>query len=424
MKVDGRGDSVRFGAQALLGMVLSVGMVLAVPGCAEIRTGTALRDPGVTAHAVNAALLDTGRYPTAPRSPLAAAGSQEAGAYLEAQRMAEVIVLPMDVDATIDVSDTLRAHPLTSWEQLSGPHQLVAEVSADHNFLAGFQAYWENSARASSRADVTLLRFASPEDAAAAATDMTARTETTEKGWGGKKVPTRTRVPVPPDQLGTTALVIGHDRYDLVYAYTTIGPFVLVTRTEAADRDSALALAFGLADAQRAALDTFTPTPVDQFATLPADPTGLAARVLPPADLHEPVSGVYGTRGALMFMANATQARAWFDQAGVDAVAISTPTPTPSEFVNVYRTRDADAARQLTPELVDARATQDAFGNNQFGSGDRVPGFPTARCLVAQVQKLPFSKDSYYCAGAADRYAIELNAPAASTPISGCRRST
>lgn len=75
---------------------LAASMIL-LSGCTTVYPGIGVRDPYADQN-VNLSLLDTGNYPTKPSEPLGTAGNRDDGARAEARRMAEVVLVPFEVD--------------------------------------------------------------------------------------------------------------------------------------------------------------------------------------------------------------------------------------------------------------------------------------------------------------------------------------
>jgi hypothetical protein len=93
------------------------------------------------------ALMDTGSYPTAAGHPFGAVGPDDLAGQglLEAQRMAEFVVGPWEVDAAIrarpDILNTSVTGPVPTAEPLAHNQVLpdpLPALAAAHNFIAGF----------------------------------------------------------------------------------------------------------------------------------------------------------------------------------------------------------------------------------------------------------------------------------------------
>jgi hypothetical protein len=111
------------------------------------------------------------------------------------------------------------------------------------------------------------------------------------------------------------------------------------------------------------------------------------ARTLPVAvkDATASQNTTYEQRGALHFQNDPTRSATLFSQTGTDLVAMA--------MANVYQTRDSESA---------ARIVDGFFAELQPTSQPAKPvnNLPDSRCLQLK-------DNSFYCLGAADRYAIE-----------------
>lgn len=382
---------------------LAASMVL-LSGCTTVHPGLGVRDPHADQN-VNLSLLDTGSYPTKPSDPLGNAGSREAGAEAEARRMAEAVLVPFEVDISLTKSGGA-AGPLTSADKLTSffiedipVNNAISDAIKGRNLIAGFKDSAESpQTNGLMKLKHLVLRFATPEDAAAAVAAMADRAEHEVTEYS----PARRAQSIPdhPDLRAFSADDKG--KRASVFGFLAHGPYALVEFTEGAYRDSnlddAIKLLTATVDKQIPALDDFKPTPVDKLADLPLDPNGLLARTLPvPKNATNPAAGIYGPRGALHFMSNAQRSQKLFDDTGMTELARAGAT--------VYQTRDADAATKLADDIISE------IGSMSYPSylpDDLVSGLPAARCMK------PDKVDTYTnfrCVGTHDRYVIEVGVP-------------
>ncbi len=384
-----------FAQRRTSGALAAAVLVLLGAGCATSVDGVARPDPQI---ADAQTTLDSGNYPTTPRPPLGTAGP--AGHLVEARRMAEVLTQPFEVDPELVSSGGLGIG--------NGVIQNAAATSkafpepipegADHNFVAGFTAIRDNPGVQKKSLHNTLLRFATPEDADAAAEDMAARSrEPIYFSSARYKKPTSPiGIPRHPE---TTAVTFEGVSNQGVIAFTTRGPFVLGQVTLSIDgREAAAQLVADTLDKQIPILDAFTLTPADQLVELPLDPDGLLARTLLPPEGARTVSmGSYGPRGFLTFSTAPDRDEKLFEETGVTAIASSGTT--------VYQARDAAGAEVLLTGFAEqARAL---IG---LRDADRVEGLPEAVCLTGNRSVGETALYQYYCLATADRYLIEANA--------------
>ncbi len=381
-------------------VVLALTATLVV-GCAAVHNGTAIRDPRNDPRAVNTALLDPGDYPTAPHQGFGVAGSPEEGAGAEGRRLAEAVVVPSEVDLAWSKQVVTGSGPFTD------PTVLINALSADvavaiqsNNFLVGFQSEAGSVDPGRTFTNI-VLRFATPEDAVAAGRDMAAGSERGGREVDGDWVRARRALPVP-DRPGTVAFLAEDDGFRDLYLYTPYGPYVLVQVLNRFDSDTAtaVAMAFAIVDRQRAALDRFTTTPVEDLPELPMDPTGLLARSLPGPSmgLSRFRAGVYEPHGALHFMPDPISAQQLFRDAALVAASVS--------VAMVFQTRGATGADELAEAFISDHV------NQRYGRGESIPGLSASRCLVAL--NLPgIPEGTYYCVVTHDRYVITAQMPTA-----------
>ncbi len=374
-------------AAAALAALLAV----ALTGCATVLGGTPVKAPhDINAEGADLAVLETGNYPTAPRAPKGAAGDDKLGTVLEGHRMADNVVLPTDVDATL--TEALSVNIITMQQdqgisvELPDPGQAIVTA---HGMLAGFASARRNKESTKNLINM-VLRFPDPASAADAAQQLFTQIPPPNP---------KTPFPVPryPTPLSSTMDTNDLGRYQhAVEAFVPHGPYLLYAWAQTADRpDDAAAMIADLFDRQIPKIDAFSPTPADQLAGLPVDPFGFLNRVLPP-DKDAPGSvnfGGFAPYAALHFQDDPLQAQADFTAAGVDAVAVLSTV--------VYRARDAAGARHL----LDSTATSaQAKPGAQPTAG--VDGLPSAKCFEF-TQPEESQTPRFGCFATADRYQFE-----------------
>lgn len=386
------------GERALIRASVAVlaGCSVVLSGCAETIRGNAERHPDVDP--ASTVILQPGNYPTKPAPPLGPAGPE--GRLVEARRMAEYLVQPFQVDLELISGD-------------GGPHQNGVIKNADatlkafpkpvpeganHNLISGITVIRDNEGQQQKSIQNTLLRFATPEDAAAAVEDMTAKSASISWPFDDDARPTEP-IPIPryPD---TRAVWDTSSRMFSVLAYTARGPFVMAQATlSASGIEAATELVAATLDKQIPLLDTFQPTPVDQLAALPLDPDGILARTLPPPPEDSSVSaGMYGPQGFLIYSTDPPGDEKLFREAGVTAVARWGAT--------VYAARDNDGAKHVVSGFT--TYMREVQGFEPF---DAVPGLTDSVCM--RVPQKTFGDNparySYVCVAAADRYVVEVH---------------
>lgn len=333
--------------------------------------------------------LDIGSYPTTPSAPLGVAGTPEAGARVEAQRLAAFVVGPWEVEPSLTEGFGNSGDVIDGAEALQSelPPEL-AGVGVRHNVIDGFSSGRRGPDK---ELRITVLRFADPNTAAAAAADF-AETAASSAQPGGPVTPTA--VPGHPETSAVSYPFVDAGRTTtLVRSFTAHGPYVIVQRAAAArGADDAAALAAAALDRQIPLLDQFVVTPPALLAVQPLDPTGLLAWTLPvpPADVTPDMPGVYDARATLHFEDDPIATAGLFADAGV--------TNWVNGLASFYETRDGQSAQQIS----DHRVGQFA----RYGTpADPVEGIPGSRCLTLDMPDLPDVRS--FCAAVAGRYAVD-----------------
>ena len=170
---------------------------------------------------------------------------------------------------------------------------------------------------------------------------------------------------------------------------------------------SAEKLVYSALTSQKRALDTFSPTPIDQLPDLPLDPSGwLLARTLNnPTGGVPAMIGVWPAKAWLNFEENPPVASSMLTEAGVDWVG--------QRLATVYRTRNAATAETMLKTVVDGMRT-----TRYAEPTAPVPGLPRARCFGrANLEEYVNSAQSwqrllwrYKCAAAVDRFVFTVYA--------------
>ncbi|MDT5235655.1 MAG: hypothetical protein QOF47_1642 [Mycobacterium sp.] len=361
-----------------------VSMALLSAACTTAVDGSAVKESGAPkAPTVDVSKLDVGPYPTQPSQPLGVTGDPLRGVLVEAQRMANNVVGPWEVDSTLTGWFGFGATVLQSAEALAniGPEPFAAAAS-QHGFINGFA-----SARTAEGQKILLnavLRFADPGSAAAAATDFGDIAAKTGQGVQ------RAQIPGHPDaQAASYTQTEGTGkRWSAVRAFTAHGAYVFMQLAQAVDEmDPALGLVAKALDLQGPAIDQFRATDPSEFADISLDPAGLLARTLPVPDKQATTiqNTTYEQRGALQFQSDPSRSATLFSETGTDLVAMAK--------TNVYQTKDSESA---------ARIVDGFYAELQPTSQPAKPvkNLPDSRCLQLEDK-------SFYCLGVADRYAIE-----------------
>jgi hypothetical protein len=354
-------------------------------GCSTPVDGSAVKESGAASGpTVDLSKLDVGAYPTQPGEPLGVTGDPLRGVLVEAQRMANNVVGPWEVDSTLTGWFGFGATVLQSADALAqiGPESFAVAAS-QHGFINGFA-----SARTAEGQKILLnavLRFADPGAAAAAATDFG---DIAAKTGDGVR---RAQIPGHADAQAasyTQAEGSTGKQWSAVRAFTPHGQYVFMQLAQAVDgMDQAVGLVAKAIDLQGPAIDKFRATDPSEFADISLDPTGLLARTLPVPDKESTTiqNATYEQRGALQFQSDPARSAKLFTETGTDLVAMAK--------TNVYQTRDPASAAKIVDGF---------FAELQPTSQPAKPvnSLPDSRCLQLKDK-------SFYCLGATDRYAIE-----------------
>jgi hypothetical protein len=339
---------------------------------------------------VDVSRLDTGNYPVKPSAPLGTAGSPIAGSLVDAYRMANFVVGPWEVDPSLTTPNGVAAEVLKSSAAVGLIEPAVIAAAVGGNFVNGFVSNRE--APGQLVLQNTVLRFADPTYAAAAAADMGANALTEQLAIPSPVL--SVGIPEHPDALASQHSYTPQGEtqpWADVRSFTAHGPYVLAQLVEAKDGvDAAVSLIAKTIDAQGPLIDMFKATDPADFANEPLDPTGLLARTVPSAADHTDVTqrAVYQQRAALHFQQDPIKAAEVFSQNGMDLLAMYA--------TNVYRAKDAASAARIVDE----------FAAEQLPAGKPVDGvnnLPDSRCFQ-------LDQGVVYCVVPADRYAIEIQA--------------
>jgi hypothetical protein len=365
---------------------VSVALLLSA-ACSTAVEGSAVKDTGAPAGpAIDISKLDVGPYPTEPSQPLGVTGDPVRGLLVEAQRLANYVVGPWEVDPAVTGWFGFGAAALLSPGDLGniGPEPFTA-AAGRHNFVNGFV-----SARTAKGQKILLnavLRFADEGSASAAAADfgdIAAKT-----GTGVQ----RADIPGHPDTVAasyTQPEASTGKQWSAVRAFTPHGVYVFMQLAQAIDgMDPAIRLVAETLDKQGPAIDEFRATDPAEFGDISLDPTGLLARTLPVPEKEATTvqNTTYEQRGALHFQSDPARSATLFSETDMDLVAMAK--------TNVYQTKDsASATRIVEGFLAELQPTSQP--------AKPVNNLPDSRCLQLEDK-------TFYCLGAADRYAIETS---------------
>ncbi|BBZ15171.1 DUF7373 family lipoprotein [Mycobacterium branderi] len=394
-------------------VAVAAAAVTMLAGCgSSVVSGSPMTAPGAAqgqnpgGGQVDVASLNTGNYPTTPAPPLGNAGSEEQGRVLEAQRLANNVVGPWEVDPALVTGISFQTSVI---EDMSPginkgfgniTDSKIAEAAQPDHFLLGFASTRRmEGPELARRLTNAVLRFADPASAAAAAADMSAKALTVNVDIYQKRP-----MPIPGHsdaQASTYDLPDDetHGKVGAVMSFTPHGTYVLYQYATSKDGvDAAAQLISGTLDRQKPLIDRFYAADPAGFADLPRDPTGLLARVLPRTGTYADnpnMMAVFEPRAALNYQLDPIKDAENFNKAGVAHVAAGK--------TNVYETIDETAAGQLRDAFADEVTT---LLQPPDKPAEPVPHLPGSKCFA------PTGKDpnaSFSCYAVADRYLIEAS---------------
>lgn len=341
--------------------VAAAAVAATAAGCGTVVNGAAKRDAGFHPGDALPALLNPGNYPTKPNKPPGNGGVD--GVILEGQRMADFVVGPWEVDPTLLV---IGYDATMVWKNAAALQVTLAppapDIAGRHDFIVGFGSGRASSGPPGQSKALTngVLRFASPADAAAAATEL-----------GTSSRPEQTSFPVPGHPEAVALAATADDGTATVESYTPHGTYVFYdyARSQDGNLDTAAALAAKAIDLQGGRIDRFTPTDPAKFADLPIDPMGLLVRTLPPAKGQVTIrSGSWGPYGALHFASDPVAAAKIFDDGALVQKSYGESM--------VFESKDAAGAKRLFDGV-----TSNPSPGEQPAAG--VPGLPSSMCTTS-----------------------------------------
>lgn len=371
-------------------LALVFAAVLPLAACSSTTEGSAVKssESGPVQPTVDVNSLDAGKYPTKPAQPLGVAGDPARGVVIEAQRMANHVIGPWEVDPAVTGWFGFGALVLDSAEAMTliGPSELAA-VAGKHNMINGF-----TSARTEENKKLLMnavLRF--PDDTAAsdAATEM-GQSALKQQGADGPAQ----KVQIPGHEAAQATSFVTVDRQagrsNAVRAFTAQGPYVFMQLAQSTESpEGASELVARTLDLQGPEIDNFRATDPAEFADISVDPTGLLARTVP---VDEGAGGGYqnttfDARGALHFQSDPARSSKLFSDTETELIAMAK--------ANVYEAENAEGATGVTDGF---------FAELQPTSqpANAVRNLPDSRCLRLE-------DGAFYCLATADRYAIEVS---------------
>ncbi|OBB13792.1 hypothetical protein A5761_19375 [Mycolicibacterium setense] len=351
----------------------------------------------VEAGQVDVAALDPANYPTKPLPPMGNGGGRQHVAVLEANRLADVVVGPWEVDPALirpaGIGMASGGSPILP-ERLQLVMDEEPAEAGKPKMITGFASHRKVDDQ--KMLINVVLEMKDPEAAKAAAHDMPQRmldfASKYEFRLGTAVIP----IPGHDDAFAVAATSKYQEEGERkeVTSFTARGPLVLMQRAiVSGDMAEAVSLVARVLDLQVPAIDSFTPTPPAELSNLPKDPSGVLAHALPVPPKGETFlnNATFGPRGILHYESDPIAAGKAYRDAGVDVVVIADGS--------LSRTRDNAAAATL------AAALGDLEGPGAMTPADAVRNLPGSHCYQHSASK------KYACVGAFDRYVFAVTGP-------------
>ncbi|MET7771494.1 hypothetical protein [Nocardia sp. NPDC005366] len=377
----------RNAGRVLSALVLTVLLVLV--GCASTIDGTSV------AGEVDVRTLDTGRFPTeSPTFMAQLFRSDYLG--LEAARMADAVLSPHLVDSDYALGATASAH-IAPESVVRYLFDTTVPVLRKYGMIVAFstasadtrvppeKALYDTTGQQREGLTVTVTRFPDESSARAAATELDA----VDAAANADNV--RVQLPKYPR-------AVAHWRPSSPTLGSTTPHGVFVVSVYAVTRKTDLAVLTEMTqkylDAEVAALDAFTPTPLGKLSELHQDPDRLLIRTLHDNGAVGRPDGnsevVYTTRGYLNYVLDQPGRSKVLNDAGVDRVAVA-----PLTFA--FRTRDATAARRWVRDSAGLGDPAD------IRAVDSPVDVPDSSCVEDRFTSTP---QRFRCFVAYDRYGV------------------
>ncbi|MFF2552642.1 hypothetical protein ACFVUS_16670 [Nocardia sp. NPDC058058] len=346
-------------------VALVVIVMLAIAGCGTESTA-AEQDPPVDLNA-----LDVGGYQHEPMD-FAPKSRPFVSRVFEAERLGAYVPLASEIDPGLKVNRADSVHAFLGPDE-AHPSPMYAWLKKDgfgddaKGFIAGFATKGESSDdyTISYSVATSVLLFDSDRSASTAATALAAR------GWSSVSGD----IQVEPVRSAAHPEAISSWRPDaqVLASWYATGRFVIVALAESmdnrtlkiSDRSQLQSLTDRAITVTSERIKTFQPTAPDRIGDSPLDPDGLLRISLrrPDGDSFTNMPGVYSSAAFLHLDDHPATTKPQFDRYGVDRIAV--------DAMRLYRTRDAQAAKQFVAEIAIEKFTR------RTGSPT---GLPTAQC--------------------------------------------
>lgn len=374
------------GLRGRMGIGILAAATVLISACQASGDPTSGSSASMVESSVDVAALDTGAYPTEPAKPFGYADPEQL-VDVEAQRMAEFVVLPFQIDESLDLG-TSPTTPIRSDRELQTVFGRAAEA-AKAGAVYGFSTSAKSSAATDTGRGITIaaVRYKTADAAKKSAADLSeAVSKDAPVGVVKKRDPIATKsgafsvVSAVSGDIAAAAFV-PHGQY-LVYAQS-------VARSN--DTDWAVDTALKATTSQSSMIDKFpaTPTPDenpdDNTRKVKLDQNNILIYALPLADTSDGIAAVYGPQGIAHFTTHQRETYANAAKFG------SVHTAVAKSFV--YRASTSDNGAKLRDALVAV------WTDNGARPVESPAGLSSAKCAKSG------TKESLYnCAVRVGRY--------------------
>ncbi|MGV9582235.1 DUF7373 family lipoprotein [Nocardia farcinica] len=369
-------------------ILLALGCAVALTACGSAVTGTPVRvttDPST---------VDAGNYRVEPQV-LGNAKNDKQARSVEALRLADYVVLPFEADPSY-VQDAWFVNPHIVLNRKALGSLVINDTFDDvaEDLVAGWVNSWSTGGPPEApRRTLSIAVLMFPDAATAQRVGPALEHDDFTYNIDNQPVPI-TKYPTTTAHWRPGVSSLGswtvHDRYVVfVKVDDNLVPPDLPNLVGHVER---------ILDVQIPLLDEFEPTPPDQLAKIPLDPTGLLGRTLP-SDANRPPraepDGVYTRRGAVTLMDGGAELLAELDRAEVDLMSFGDAV--------VFRSKTAAGATQLwrdwqfSTHLDPDQTLVDA----PDGLGDHV------ECLLDSPSAESSTLDMNICMFQVDRYVVQ-----------------
>lgn len=352
-------------------------VLVVLTGCGS---STDAATPGGDVEQIDVGVRNPGEFISTPRESFGDVGVDGglSGAVIEGQRMAEFVVIPTELDPTVNFGPGVAGGMSTNVlppEDLHFSLGAGMDIAIRHGALVAFKASRVGPDKAEKwmtpkSITHTVVRFRDAAGAEQAAHELH-QLRITENGVNPSSIETQMAREIAVDGLqdsGVSEFSEGDQDY-VATAYTAHNDYVFVTEVEASTAEKGWAedILVRSVEAQGPMIDKFPATAPDQFDNLPIDVDGvLRLTVTTTAVRPESLRGVYGPRGIAQFSTNPEKI--------IKALSETKTYRQARDVTDLYMSETEEGAKALKAYFLGPSETTDI---------DPPPGVPDANCREA-----------------------------------------